>query len=51
MEEKLYKIYYGEDEQDYIRRYLKESDILDGYLSEAKAFELFYGDMIICNSY
>lgn len=49
--EKLYKIYYGEKENEYISRYLKESDIIDGYLSEAKAFELFYSDMIMCNNY
>ena len=50
-EEKLYKIYYGEEENDYIRRYLKEEDIINGYLTEAKAFELFYSDMIMCNNY
>ena len=50
-EEKLYKIFYGESESDYIRRYLKESDIIDGYLSEAKAFEIFYDNMIMCNNY
>ena len=49
--EKLLKIYYGENENDYIIRYLKEEDILDGYLSEAKAFEIFFSDMIICNDY
>ena len=49
--EKLFKIYYGENENDYIIRYLKEEDILDGYLSEAKAFEIFFSDMIICNDY
>lgn len=49
--EKLYKIYYGENEGDYIRRYLKEEDILDGYLSEAKAFDIFYTDMIMSNNY
>lgn len=49
--EKLYYIYYGDNENDYIRRYLKESDIIDGYLSEAKAFDLFYQDMIMCNNY
>lgn len=50
-EEKLYKIYYGENEGDYIRRYLKESDIIGGYLSEFKAFDLFYSNMIMCNNY
>ena len=50
-DEKRYIIYYGNDKEDFIIRYLKESDILDGYLSEAKAFELFYSDMIMCNSY
>lgn len=49
--EKLYNIYYGENENDYIKRYLKEEDILDGYLSEAKAFEIFFSDMIMCNNY
>lgn len=50
-EEKIYKIYYGEDKEDYIRRYLKESDIINGYLSEYKAFEIFYRNMIMCNNY
>lgn len=49
--EKLYNIYYGEEENDYIRRYLKESDIINGYLSEAKAFDLFYNAMIMSNNY
>lgn len=49
--EKLYKIYYGENEKDYIKRYLKEEDIINGYLSEAKAFDLFYDNMIMCNDY
>ena len=49
--EKLYKIYYGEEENDYIRRYLKEEDIINGYLSESKAFEIFYNDMIMSNNY
>lgn len=49
--EKLYKIYYGEEENDYIRRYLKEEDIINGYLSEAKAFEIFYNNMIMSNNY
>lgn len=51
MEEKLYKIYYGDNQDDYIRRYLKKEDIIDGRLSEAKAFDLFYDDMIMCNEY
>lgn len=50
-EERLFKIYYGENENDYIMRQLKESDIINGYLSEAKAFDVFYSDMIICNDY
>ena len=50
-EEKLFKIYYGEEENDCITRYLKEEDIIDGYLSEAKAFDLFYTSMIMCNNY
>lgn len=49
--EKLCKIYYGEGENDYIRRYLKEEDVINGYLSEAKAFDLFYNDMIMSNNY
>lgn len=49
--EKLYNIYYGENENDYIKRYLKEEEILNGYLSEAKAFEIFFSDMIMCNDY
>lgn len=49
--EKMYKIYYGENENDYIKRYLKEEDIINGYLSEAKAFDLFYSAMIMSNSY
>ena len=49
--EKLYNIYYGEGENDFITRYLKESDIIDGYLSEAKAFDLFYSAMIMSNNY
>ena len=49
--EKLYKIYYGENKEDYIKRYLKEEDIINGYLSEAKAFDIFFTDMIMCNNY
>ena len=49
--EKLYNIYYGEGQEDYIRRYLKDEDIINGYLSEAKAFDLFYSDMIMSNNY
>ena len=49
--EKLYNIYYGNEKEDYIKRYLKEEDIINGYLSESKAFDLFYSDMIMCNNY
>lgn len=49
--EKLYKIYYGENKNDYIGEYLKESNIINGRLSEAKAFEIFFSDMIMCNDY
>lgn len=49
--EKRYRIYYGENENEYITRYLKEEDIINGYLSEAKAFDLFYSAMIMCNDY
>lgn len=51
MEEKLYKIYYGNEKEDYIRRYLKDNEIINGYLTEAKAFDLFYDNMILCNEY
>lgn len=50
-EEKRFKIYYGEEEEDYIIRYLKEEDIINGYLNEAKAFDIFYTDMIMSNNY
>ena len=49
--EKLYKIYYGDNEGDYIRRYLKDDEIIDGYLTEAKAFDIFFTDMIMANNY
>ena len=49
--EKLYRIYYGENKNDYIGEYLKESNIINGRLSEAKAFEIFFSDMIMCNNY
>lgn len=49
--EKIYKICYGENKNDYVRRYLEENDIINGRLSEAKAFEIFFSDMIICNNY
>ena len=49
--EKLYKIYYGENKNDYIGEYLKESNIINGRLSEAKAFEIFFSNMIMCNDY
>lgn len=49
--EKLCRIYYGNGENDYIRRYLKENEIINGYLTEAKAFELFYTDMVMANNY
>ena len=51
MKEKLYKIYYGEGQEDYIKRYLKDDEILDGVLSESAAFRLFYEDMIMSNNY
>lgn len=51
MEEKLYKIYYGENEDDYVRRYLKDNEIMDGFLTEAKAFEIFFTDMVMSNNY
>lgn len=49
-EERLFKIYYGENKNNYVTRYLKESDIIDGYLSEAKAFDVFFTDMVMCNN-
>lgn len=49
--EKLYKIRYGTEQDDYITRYLKEEEIIDGYLSESKAFDLFFDNMILCNNY
>lgn len=49
--EKLYKIYYGEEKDDYIRRILEEKDIINGYLSESKAFDIFYSSMIMSNNY
>ena len=36
-EEKLFKIYYGEGQEEYIQRYLKEEDIINCYLSKSKA--------------
>ena len=50
-EEKRFKIYYGEGKEEYIIRYLTEENIIDGYLTEAKAFDIFYDNMIICNNY
>ena len=51
MKEKLCNIYYGEGQDDYIRRYIKEEDIIDGRLTEAAAFRLFYSAMIMSNNY
>ena len=41
MKEKTYKIYYGDGQEDYIRRYLKQEEIINGRLSESKAFDIF----------
>lgn len=49
--EKLYKIYFGDSQDDYINRYLKDEEIINGYLSESKAFDLFFDNMILCNDY
>lgn len=49
--EKMYKIFYGDHEGDYIRRFLKDEEIIDGRLTEAKAFDIFFNDMIMCNNY
>lgn len=51
MKEKLFKIYYGEGQEDYIRRYLKEEDVINNKLTEAAAFRLFYSAMIMSNNY
>lgn len=51
MKEKNYKIYYGDKENEYIVCSLKDTDILNGHLSEAKAFDIFFTDMIMCNDY
>lgn len=49
---KYYKIYYGNNSSDYVTAYLKESDIIDGCLTESKAFEIFFNNqMILCNNY
>ena len=50
-EEKRYKIFYGENCGEYVTRYLKEKDVINGYLSESKAFEICYTYMIMCNNY
>lgn len=49
--EKLYKIRYGNEKDDYITRYLTAGEIMNGYLSESKAFDLFFDNMILCNNY
>lgn len=49
--EKLYNIKYGNEKDDYITRYLKAGEIMNGYLSESKAFDLFFDNMILCNNY
>lgn len=49
--EKRFRIYYGDGENDYIIRHLTEDCIMDGYLTELAAFDLFYHDMIMCNNY
>ena len=49
--EKLYKIRYGVEKDDYITRYLKDEHIIDGFLSESKAFDEFFTSMILCNDY
>lgn len=46
-----YKLYLSDSKDDFIYRDLEESDIINWYLSEAKAFELFYDSMILCNNY
>ena len=49
--EKFYRIYYGEGKDEYICRYLKDEEIIDGFLSESKAFDIFYNAMIMSNEY
>ena len=49
--EKMYNIYYGDEKEDYVKRYLKDDAIIDGHLSEASAFDLFFDNMIMCNNY
>lgn len=47
--EKRCRIYYNDD--DSVVRYLKDSDIIDGHLTEAGAFKIFYNGMILSNNY
>lgn len=49
--EKNVNIYYGDEKGDYIRDYINETNVISGYLSEAKAFDIFFTDMIMCNNY
>ncbi len=49
--EKRYKIYYGEGENDYIIRWLTDNQIIDGCLTELAAFNIFYNGMIMSNNY
>lgn len=49
--EKFYKIFYGENTSDYVVRSLPLDDIKTGFLTENKAFDVFFSDMILCNDY
>lgn len=49
--EKFYKIFYGENTSDYVVRSLSLDDIKTGFLTENKAFDVFFSDMILCNDY
>lgn len=49
--EKKYNIYYGNDKNEYITRYLPDTSMINGYLTEAAAFDLFFDNMIMCNDY
>lgn len=49
--EKFCKIFYGKNESDYVVRNLTWDDMKTGFLTEAKAFDVFFSDMILCNNY
>lgn len=49
--EKFYKIFYGENTNDYVARNLTWDDMKTGFLTESKAFDVFFDGMILCNDY